>query len=136
MNLADMKGNDELEKKEFEMEFKEKQRKLELQDALKKNQKRFHAIVDLLGKEEAVELMEHLRVDEDIFDIDADCGVRSCRHCGACGGSGYEVVEWKEIKDEKGKQKKIIEDETELLLWEITCGLCGEQWQEYLYRID
>lgn len=125
MNLGDMKGYDELEKTD-------KERTKEL---LLKNQKNFHAVAQLLGMDDTFDLMGHLAVPEYRFDPDEGCPVISCRHCGACGGN--DELNWKEIKDENGKQLVELADELSprKLKWEIDCGICGEKWEEFVSEI-
>ena len=99
-------------------------------------QKTFHAIVELLGMENTVELLEHLTVDEEIFDVDAGCGAHSCRHCGACGGSSYEKIEWTDIEDKNGKHLSREEDDTIEHLFGVECLLCGEKYEIWLQKIE
>lgn len=120
------------EERKASREEEEKEYKAKRKEQVKQNKKHFHAIVELLGMDQTFELMQHLGIDEEIFDPDEGCPVISCRHCGACGG--YESnIQWKKVLGDDGKQETMMEEETELFHWDITCNLCGEHWRAYLH---
>lgn len=122
--------NEEQRKKEREEEEKLIKAERRKQDEL--NKKHFHAIVELLGMDQTFELMQHLGVDDEVFDPDEGCPVISCQHCGACGGHEPNIT-WKKVLDANGKQETVIDDEIELFHWDITCNLCGEHWRAHLH---
>lgn len=124
-------------KKESELEKASIVNKYDVE--LKANQNSVHAIVTLLGKNkwQVKSLMEHLGVDDDKFDPDASCGSVSCRHCGACSGDGMEWLTLNKMVDDDGhymkKGRVAMEDRsTDEYMYQISCHVCGEFWEQYL----